>query len=256
MLNVEVTRAESAKFHRPLLLVHGLWTGPWIWKRFASYLAHRGWESWTLSPATPRRAFEIATWEAAAEQIGRRFPHAPVMVAHGTAMTLVARLAERLDAPALVTIAPVVTPADSSSLGAVFRRPQFWRARIAGVRVPPPRGRLRAGLVGGAREATLVADDGALFRALARGTLRLPASAARSGLVISAERDPISPPVGGAELAARYGWDHRVYAGRGHLALVEEGWEEIAADAHRWLVRTLGASLLVFLDDEDEAGDQ
>ncbi len=255
MLNVAVTRAESAKFHRPLLLLHGLWTGPWIWRRVTSYLAHRGWESWTVSPPVPRRDFDDAAWNVEMEHLVRHWPQAPVVVTHGTAAVLGARLAERVDAPALVTIAPVVPPLDVSLLGAPFRWPRSWRARLGGTHVPAPRGRARARFVGAARDATLVDDSGALFRALARGTLRLPAASARPGLVVSGGQDRISPPAGGAVLAARYGWDHEVYPDRGHLALVEDGWDALAAATHRWLIRTLGAPLLAFLDEEEEERD-
>jgi hypothetical protein len=32
-----------------LLLLHGFWTGSWIWQPLVTYLAHRGWESWAPS---------------------------------------------------------------------------------------------------------------------------------------------------------------------------------------------------------------
>ena len=255
MLNVAVTRAESAKFHRPLVLLHGLWTGPWIWQRMTSYLSHRGWESWTVSPPVPRRDFDVASWDTELDELVRRWPQAPVIVTHGTATVLGARLAERIDAPALVSIAPVVPAVDVPALATLFRAPRLWRARLGGARTPAPRGRARARLVGAARDAALVDDSGVLFRTLARGALRLPAASTRPGLVVSGGADPLSPAAGGAALAARYGWEHRVYPGRGHLAIVEDGWDTLAADTHRWLIRTLGAALLAFLDDEEEAQD-
>ncbi len=255
MLNVEVTRAESAKFHRPLLLLHGLWTGRWLWRRSTSYLAHRGWESWVASPAEPRTGMDVARWDADADALVRRLPQVPVVIAHGSAVAFGARLAARIAAPALVAIAPVVSPFDAAGLAAIFRWPQFWLTRVRGARVGPPRGRRRALFVGSRvpdAETELVPDAAALFRALADGKVRLPADAALRGLVVSAAADVISPVDAAAELAARLGWEHHVFPDRGHLALVEPGWEAIADDVHRWLVRALGVSLLAFLDDLED----
>jgi hypothetical protein len=46
-----------------------------------------------------------------------------------------------------------------------------------------------------------------------------------------------------------------VYAGHGHCALIEPGWEALADGVHRWIVRTLGAHLLAFLDEDDDHAD-
>src|SRR4029453_18774510 len=43
-LDAEVTRPETDKFTAPLVLVHGLWDRAAVWRRFAGYLAHRGWQ--------------------------------------------------------------------------------------------------------------------------------------------------------------------------------------------------------------------
>jgi predicted alpha/beta hydrolase family esterase len=208
-----------------------------------------------VSSGEPRVGVDPTRWEAEADDIVRRLPEPPIVIGHGTAVVFAARTAARHAAPALVAIAPVVSPVDSPHLGAMLRWPQYSLARIGGRRVAPPRGRGRAmflGAVGAAGDMALVSDSAPIFRALADGTLRLPTASTYPGLVISAARDAISPPDAAADLAARYGWEHRVYPSRGHLAVVEPGWEAIADDIHRWLIRTLGASLLAFLDEDDD----
>ena len=259
MLTVDVTRAESAKFHRPLLLLHGSWTGVWLWTRLAAYLAHRGWESWMLSPAAPRTSLDPAGLEASIVDAVARAAQAPVIVAHGTAAAIASRVAARIGAPALVLFAPVVNDPLAPALGAMFRRAQFWRARLVGEGVPPPRGDLRTAFLGASvptARAVLVPDSGAVFRALARGTLRVDDAGVRVGLVVSGEHDPISPAGAGAAFAAHHGWEHRVHPGHGHLALVEPGWEAVADGMHRWLIRALGAELLAFLDEEEDAAEE
>jgi len=53
-------------------------------------------------------------------------------------------------------------------------------------------------------------------------------------------------------VATRFGWTRRAYAGRGHFPMLEPGWENVADDVHRWIVQTLGAELLAFLDEEED----
>lgn len=249
-LPVEITRPESAKFHHPLLLLHGLWTGAWIWQPFATYLAHRGWESWAPSfvPALagdPRDALA---------RVIAVMPASPVIVAHDVGV-LAAAEAVRDETPALVAIAPLVSPAESGGRG-IFAWPRFWRARLGGARVAPPAGAAAAAFLGAALAARdrLMDDSGPRFRTIAAGALRLPASLPLPGLVVGGARDAVVSPLVVAAVAARYSWEHRVYPDRGHFPMLEPRWEAVADDVHRWIVRTIGAELLAFLDDDDVPG--
>lgn len=247
-LPVEITRPESAKFHHPLLLLHGLWTGDWIWQPFATYLAHRGWESWapSFTPPVGDDPRDVLARVVAA------MPAAPVVVAHDVGV-LAAAAAVGAATPALVAIAPLISPAESHGFRGIFAWPRFWRARLGGARVAAPRGAAALTLLGAARACgeRLTADSGPRFRAVASGAIRLPARLAVPGLVVGGGRDPIVPPTLAATLASRYGWQHREYPERGHFPMLEPGWECVADDVHRWIIRTIGAELLAFLDDDD-----
>jgi pimeloyl-ACP methyl ester carboxylesterase len=248
-LPVEITRPESAKFHHPLLLLHGLWTDSWIWEPFAAYLAHRGWESWAPSLTTvPASAAAHAL-----DDVMRALPAAPVIVAHDVGILAAASCAQRGTVPAIVAIAPVAPPSETASGRGIFAWPQFWRARLAGARVSPPRGAGARAFLGGALAVRnrLRADSGATFRAIASGRTRLPARLDVPGLVLGGERDAIAPDAALGALAARFGWTRRAYPGRGHFAILEPGWEALADDVHRWVVQTVGAELLALLDDDD-----
>ena len=48
MLSADIVRAESARYTTSLLCIPGLWSAPLVWRDFAGYLAHRGWESHLL----------------------------------------------------------------------------------------------------------------------------------------------------------------------------------------------------------------
>jgi pimeloyl-ACP methyl ester carboxylesterase len=252
-LPVEITRPESSKFNHPLLLVHGLWTGSWIWERLTPYLAHRGWESWAPSLLAGARPLDFAQSVAALTRVASALDAVPVVVAHDAGVVLASAVAAQLPVPALIAIAPVVAPADAGVALPFYRWPRFWRSRAWGARLPPPRDvRQVAGAALDACRGRLVADSGALFRALAASRIRLATCVGRPGLVVSGGADPISPPAFGAALAARLAWEHRVIDARGHFLMLERGWEAMADEIHRWAVQRLGSDLLALLDDEED----
>ena len=62
-IHIETHQPERRSRKPPLLLVHGVLTGSWLWTEFAAYLAERGWEAhamnlrghFTSAPAELRR---------------------------------------------------------------------------------------------------------------------------------------------------------------------------------------------------------
>ena len=248
---VEVTRPESAKFRHPLLLVHGLWTGSWVWEPVATYLAHRGWESWAPSL---REVADLAARTRAAEAVARALPEPPVVLTHDAGLVIAAPLVAAGAAAAIAALAPVVGTGGGAGRG-LFAWPQFWRARMLGRSVAPPRGAGAAAYLGraiGSRDR-LRPDSAPVFRSLASGHVGLHPSTAVPGLVIGGGDDAIVSERDAREIAERLGWEHRILAGRGHFALLEADWESLADEVHRWIVRTLGADLLLFLDDDSGA---
>jgi hypothetical protein len=236
-----------------LLLLHGLWTGAWIWQGLGGYLAHRGWESWAPSllegdrPWSDHEAMVDAVRAVAVAQ-----PAPPIIVAHDLGIVAAVALAHTLEIPAVVAIAPVLPPSAGGGRS-LLRRPQFWRTRLGAAVAPPPGGGLARALVGAGVDPTrLRADAGAVVRALAADRLSVPTLASTPGLVVGGPDDPWSPSTATRALAERQGWEHRLEPGCGHLPMLEPGWERRADDLHRWIVRTLGADLLAFVEEEDD----
>ena len=256
MAPVEITRAESAKFNRSLLLVHGLWGGAWVWQRMVGYLAHRGWDCFAFArpPAGAAPAWTHDALIAELERVARGLSSEPVVVTHDTGLLAAAHLATRLAVPAIIAVAPIVSPADGGATARrLFAAPQFWRARLVGS-APPPRGATARAYLGAATasSAQLMVDSGPLFRALARGRVRLPARIPCPGLVLSGGRDAISPPSLGAALASGLGWSHSALPEHGHFPMLETGAKRVADELHRWIIRVLGVELLALFDEAHE----
>ncbi len=251
---VDVSRAESARFRFPILLLHGLWTGSWIWQPLAGFLAHRGWELWApslLEAELPPVEQASASW---IQRVRDALPSPPILIAHDTASVAAVSLADALEAPALVAVAPVVAPVDAGERG-IFAWPRFWAARLWGPTVAPPAGsaaRTFLGSVGG--RDRLLPDSGPGFRALASGRALLPGRVGCPGLIVAGARDLVATPVVGARIAERYGWPCRIYEGRGHFPMLEGGWEHLASDLHRWIVQTLGERVVLFEESGGESG--
>jgi hypothetical protein len=249
-MEVDVVRAESARFRHPLLLVHGLWTGSWIWGGLAAYLAHRGWDSW--APSFDGRGADGASARLRQLlELARILPAPPVVVAHDASVVLATKLATSVGAPAIIAITPLLARLDGGDLG-TFAHPQFWPARCFARQVRPPRGRaarlLLAGL--GDHAARLRSDSGPFFRSVCSGAERLPDVVPRSGLLVAAPGDPLLPGI--ERLAHRLDWSADLHQAPGHFPMTAPGWEQLAGRLHRWLVRTIGEDLLLLAADEPD----
>jgi pimeloyl-ACP methyl ester carboxylesterase len=243
---VDVVRAESSRFRNPLLFVHGLWTGGWIWRQLGPYLAHRGWDSWAPSFLDDESPPDVSVRLAALLEICRALPAPPVLIAHDAGVGMAAVLAREIDPPAIVAIAPL------SGGFSVFRYPQLWRASFA-TRVAPPGGSAATRLFSGVPaddRPRLRPDSGRFVRALASGRLRVADRTSAPGLVLYSEHDAVVPVRTALRLAARRAWSVDVHESAGHFPMLAPGWEQLAARVHRWLVQAIGADLLVWLDDE------
>lgn len=246
---VDVVRAEASRFRRPLLLLHGLWTGGWIWRDLASYLAHRGWDAWVPSLLSTSAPPDLESRRRALLAVCRELPAPPVVITHDAGLVVADALGAEANPAAVVAIAPIGF-AGSSAL----RHPRFWGARFGARSVVPPREGTAAALVSGVSGADLASlrtDSGAFFRALGRGR-RGRERAGGSGLVVVSGRDPAVAPAYCEDLAADRGWDVEHHDAPGHFPMLGGSAVPLADRVHRWLVRCLGGDLLAWVDDEGE----
>ncbi len=258
MLTDETVPAEGARYRAPLVLVPGLWCGREVWRGFATYLAHRGWEC-RLVDLRGVGGFEAR--RAALKAYLTALPAPAVLVGHG-AGGLVAQAAAADAAAAVAILAPLIaTEPATRALVLGLRR---VLAVALGGRVPPPQPAIVDVLLGDlpAREratvtARLAADDGAAVRDVVRGRVHL-APASVPTLVVAGGRDPFAPAPAVRELATQIGAEVETLPEGGHWLLAGPAWQAAVAVVHRWVVQRLGEPLLEIYAEtmaERDAGD-
>ncbi len=257
---------ERPKFTAPLLFLHGLWAGAWVWDEFVWAFSQRGWVCWApdlLGSRDPRQIGHTSV-DAYADDVATAatgLDAAPVVCGHDLGALLALLAAARVRPRALVLIAPLL--------------PRGWTVAI---RPPPPllrfsvlpallRGRpvrppslqlgqhfLFAGLPAATSEwlhQRLKPDSGYVARSLTRRRYAFPAELPTCPVfVVRGECDLMCPPEAANCLAGRVSLTRRTYAGVGHWPLNGTIGRRLIGDIHRWLVQTLGHPLLVPPDED------
>jgi len=269
-LRAEVSAPERNKFTAPLLLLHGLWSGSWVWQDLAGVWSQRGWECWALDlrgrPGS--RAVEhigqisLADYVADVLVAAQQLWAPPVVCGYDLGALLAVLTAAQTRARAVICLAPVL-PHTWSPEG----RPPAPLVRLAAVPAllwgyalrPPPRAMARDFLFHALSPATqarlytrLQPDSGVVARTLTRGDVPFsPAEVSCPVLVMNGEDDRMSPATAARGLAERLSAAYRNYPGQGHWLLTGDQGARLAAEVHRWLIRTLGETLLVPQDLEE-----
>jgi len=239
-LVAEVTNPETEKFTASLLLVHGLWERPATWRRFAGYLAHRGWRCVAVERRidAPDVAAHVRDLRAAAAALEAP----PIVIGHdfGALLALGCSSVVR----AVVAIAPLVA-APVAAPPAALQHAGNWLARWRGAPLRAPRGRWRV-----AYPNRVVREPAPLVRQiLSAASLPDPVTAAEPRAVFTGERDEVTPVPLAETLANHVGAELQVLPDTGHDMLTAPGWEARVAAVHRWMIRHSGVDLLALYDE-------
>jgi pimeloyl-ACP methyl ester carboxylesterase len=240
-LEVECWRAEFDKYAAAILLLHGLWTGSWIWRAAAGYLAHRGWNCHALAwrGAATTWAGLLTCAQRAAEELER-----PVVIGHDLGALAALQLCGVRAAVALSPLACGAGAAPHPLARGAAARLARWR----GADIRPRDGEARRVLGVGA--ALLAPESSRWLGELER--LELGGEVDRvPRLVAAGDADACLPAAAAEEIARRRGAELKIYEGAGHDQPYGPRWQAAAADTHRWLVQQLGESLLRLRGDED-----
>jgi len=246
MLTAETLPAEGSRYAGGLVCIPGLWAGSRVWRGFASYLAHRGWECHLLDVRGVRGG--LGARGAAVAEYAAALATPSILIGHDAGALVALAAAARRAVLALVLLAPLVPGSRGartlaggprSLLALVFGgrvRPPGAGAGAAWLDVPEPG---RAPLV-----AALEPEDAASVREVAWGRVRLAPAAGVPTLVVAGARDALLPAPAADRLARALGAELRVLPAAGHWPLAGPAWQDAVALVHRWLVQRLGEPLL------------
>jgi non-heme chloroperoxidase len=235
----------------PVLCLHGLFAGSWVFERLLPLLAGRGYPAAALSfrghpPSAPLPDLGrvgigdyVDDAAEAARALGR-----PIVIGH----SLGGLVAQVLAAQGLVRAVVLIDAAPPRGIGVLSRPllarmarylPALLRSRpfLPGAkdldalvlnRVPPPERP--------AARARFVADSGRAARQAALGGRRVPKRLVRVPLlVVSGDDDRFVPLDVAQKIARRYDAPLLVARGHGHFLLAEPGWEEQVRVVLDWL---------------------
>jgi pimeloyl-ACP methyl ester carboxylesterase len=230
--------------HGAVLFVHGYFADARVFTEWLPYFADRGYDAYAVNlrgrrgsrPGTELGRTSIADFaddaSAAAKTLG-----SPLVVGHSMGGLVAQKLAERGDARAVA----LITPAPPRGIAVLSPRlvikqlkylPSILRSRL----VHPAREDLRAIVANRVPVEMadqfldeLSPDSGRAARDMSIAGVHVDAARVRCPvLVIAAEFDRFIPASIVRRIAARYQAQLEIFPGRGHMIVVEPGWEVVA----------------------------
>jgi len=262
-LLADVSPPEKSKFKSPLVLVHGLWSGSWCWRRWATHFSNLGWECWAVNfrgrvEERPLEVLERLSFQQCVEDLKRVIRAAsspPLLLAHslGGLMAQKAAEEEKLSALILLSSLPareikIVKPRALRLLRLKYL-PLVWLRRPFRL----DEGDFRRGWVASAPEGEqldilrrMVPESSHLVAEFFNCRVALDPQAIRCPvLVIAGSDDRVIPAVALRAMAERLHADLKEYPGHGHWIMEEEEGERIVREIHRWVVQRLGEEILL-----------
>jgi pimeloyl-ACP methyl ester carboxylesterase len=240
----------------PILYVHGLWGGAWVFEHWLRASATHGHDAWAINLRGHHGSRPVALLAAVgideyvrdvADVLAAIGP--AVVVGHSLGGLVAQIVAARADVLAAVLVASAPPPGIPLLTWPLLRRLPWYLARMAGPRafrareadtcalslnaVPPAQRRALA--------ARFVADSGRVALQLALGRVTMPPRPRCPMLVVGAARDRLIPARVQRRIAHHYGAEYMEVLDRGHMLPLEPGWPAPLARLLGWIERRGGA---------------
>lgn len=247
------------------LLIHGMWGTVDAWRNWRAYLEAQGWrvlapalrhhDAPPLEPPPGLGTTGLDDYVADLQALLASLPEKPVIVGHSMGGLIALKLCAR----GLARAAVLLTPAPPSSVLAlrvsnvlafarIERQWGWWRKphratleealwHTFNTMEPGEAGRLHEGFVHDSGRALLEMGLPWLDRA---GAARVaPADVTVPLLLVGCEQDRLTPPSVVKRIADRFAAvaTYSQYPRQGHWVLGQPGWQDVAADAARWMDR-------------------
>ena len=240
---------------RPLLFVHGAFTGAWCWsEHFLPYFAKQGFRACAVSLSghggSPGRErldrLSIGDYVRDLEQAVSTIGGDPILVGHSMGGFVVQKYLERAAAPGVVLMASVPPQGLlSASVTLAFSNPGLF----ADVNSMMHHGRVSLASLQHALFASPVVADKlqAYYRRMQPESQRamwdmtlfnlpqLRRERCPPMLVLGAERDILVPPSEVEQAARFYGTQAEIFPGMGHVMMLESDWQKVADRIIEWM---------------------
>jgi len=252
-LYVESWLPERRSRRKPLFLLHGELAGSWLWERYLSYFAQRGWEGHALNLAAHfwSETADLASLDmdsyladarAGLDALGRP----AVLVGHGLGALLAMRLTGSHDPAGLVLVSPALPkPIRSEPPPHVVRLvPATFRQELIGWAGPPELIRQQdpdlSSLDVRRIQHLMGAESGAARRQMLAGvSVDRESLAGVPTLVLGGGLDRLFPAADSERLAQWLGAEYQSFPDHSHYGLVVgERTHEPVADAIRTFLET------------------
>jgi pimeloyl-ACP methyl ester carboxylesterase len=238
----------------PILFVHGLWAGAWLWERWLPVVAERGRDAWAIElrgrngsrPVPDLGRVRIDGFARDVRDALDRIGPA-ILVGHSMGGLVAQAVAtEEVNVRAVALLCSVPPRGIVALTGPLLRQAgAYLPAMVRGRAFAPRRADADALIMNevaqGERDALFarfIADSGTVAREIALGSVAVDPEAVRVPVLIGgATHDRISPPGLHPKLVDRYGAQELVFEGRGHLIMLEDGWRERAGLLLDWADR-------------------
>ncbi|MDB4898280.1 MAG: putative Alpha/beta hydrolase fold [Gemmatimonadetes bacterium] len=249
-LHLETIDVAGAR-RAPVLCLHGLFAGAWVFERVLPMLAARGYPASALSfrghpPSPPIAALgrlSIAAYCHDAMEVARTLDR-PIIIGHSLGGLVALLLAARHVARAAVLVSPA-PPRGISVLSPplLLRMARYLPAMLLSRPFLPIPSDLDALVLNrvpveqrGAIRDRMVSDSGRAARQAAFGAFAVPSRGLRTPLlVVAAEHDRFIPAGVAARVAHRYGAPLHLARGHGHFLFGEPGWEAHLSAMIDWM---------------------
>ncbi|HKU98631.1 MAG TPA: alpha/beta hydrolase [Vineibacter sp.] len=253
---------------RSVVMIHGMWATPHVWRHWGPFFAARGWTVLTpalrhhdappLSAPPGLATVSLLDYAADLEAYIATLPAKPVIIGHSMGGLLAQMLAAHGACAAAVLLCPA-PPAGvfalHSSVMRAFLRIQmqwgWWKRAHRATRLEAMYGTFNTCTDRIACEhdyAHFVHESGRVLVEIGlpfldrRHAARVdPAAVTCPTLVIGAEKDRMTPPGVVRRVARRYAAEHREFPGQGHWIVGQPGWQEVASFAADWVESRLPA---------------
>jgi pimeloyl-ACP methyl ester carboxylesterase len=243
--------SEGTRKPLPVVFVHGLWAGAWLWERWLPVAAAEGWDAWALElrgrngsrPVPDLGRVRICDFVADVRDALAHIGDA-LLVGHSMGgLVAQAAAASEPHVRAAAFLCSVPPRGIVALTGPLLRQAGAYLPAMArGRPFAPRRQDADASVMNEVDPAErdslferFIPDSGTAAREIALGRVAVdPASVRIPVLVAGATSDRISPPSLHGKLVRRYDADEIVFDARGHLVMLEDGWEARALQVLGW----------------------